>query len=139
LWDAELQRPEASVEGAVAAAVAPGVALAAALVAPSADQPLDIALHQQLQHRFCHGSQKIAFWPSPAARPAPISFRHRSSRAAGRSRRLARWPPQLHRSPTLRTDTRKSTTSGVANQIQETNATHLHREAMAWPIAPQLT
>jgi hypothetical protein len=60
LWDAQLQRAEPSVEGAVAIAVAPRGALAAALVAPGADHPLDITLHQQLQHRLGYRSQKIA-------------------------------------------------------------------------------
>src|SRR5271166_5686706 len=41
-------------------AVAPGRPLATALVAPGADQPLDVGLHQQLQHSLRHGSQKIA-------------------------------------------------------------------------------
>jgi len=40
--------------------VAPGGPLAVALVTPGADQPLDIGLHQQLQHRLSHGSQKIS-------------------------------------------------------------------------------
>src|SRR5436190_20382313 len=60
LWDTQLQRPEAGVEGAVAVPIAPGGTLAAALVAPGADQPLDVGLHQQLQHCLRHGSQKIA-------------------------------------------------------------------------------
>jgi hypothetical protein len=55
-----LQRAEPGVEGAVAVAVAPGRALATALIAPGADHPLDVALHQQLQHRLGHGSQKIS-------------------------------------------------------------------------------
>ena len=59
LRDAQLQRAQARVEGAVAVAVAPRRTLAAALVAPGSDQPLDVVLHQQLQHRFCHSSQKI--------------------------------------------------------------------------------
>jgi hypothetical protein len=46
LGDAQLQRPEAGIEHAVPVAVAPGGALAAALVAPGADQPLDVGLHQ---------------------------------------------------------------------------------------------
>jgi hypothetical protein len=58
--EAQLQSAEAGIEGAVAVAVAPSRALAAALVAPGPDQPLDIALHQQLQHRLGHGSQKIS-------------------------------------------------------------------------------
>jgi hypothetical protein len=60
LWDAQLQCAEPGVEGALAIAVAPGGPLAAALVAPGADHPLDVGLHQQLQHRLGHGSQKIA-------------------------------------------------------------------------------
>src|SRR4029077_11530578 len=60
LWDAQLQCSEPGVKSAVAVAVAPGAPLAAALVAPGADQPFDVALHQQLQHRLGHGSQKIS-------------------------------------------------------------------------------
>jgi len=60
LWDAQLQRAEPSVEAAVAVAVAPRRPLAAALVAPGTDQPLVVVLHQQLQHRLGHRSQKIA-------------------------------------------------------------------------------
>ena len=60
LGNTQLQGAEAGIEGAVAVAVAPGGALAAALVAPGPDQPLDIARHQQLQHRLGHGSQKIS-------------------------------------------------------------------------------
>jgi hypothetical protein len=51
---------EAGVEGAVAVTVAPSGPLATVLVTPGANQPLDVALHQQLQHRLRHGSQKIA-------------------------------------------------------------------------------
>src|SRR6201987_2070184 len=58
--DAQLQGAEPGVECAVAVTVAPGGPLAVALVTPGADQPLDIGLHQQLQHRLCHGSQKIS-------------------------------------------------------------------------------
>ena len=36
-------------------------ALRVPLVAPGADQPLDIRLHQDLQHRLSHGSQEVAF------------------------------------------------------------------------------
>src|SRR5262244_982343 len=46
--DAQLQCAEASVEGALTVAITPSDALAAALVASGTDQPLDIALHQQL-------------------------------------------------------------------------------------------
>src|SRR5882762_7354363 len=60
LRDAQLQRAEAGVERAVAVAVAPGAPLAAALITPGADQPLDVGLHQQLQYRLRHGSQKIS-------------------------------------------------------------------------------
>ena len=54
--DAQLQRAEPSIEGAVAVAVAPGGALAAALVTPRPDQPLDVGFHQQLQHCLGYGS-----------------------------------------------------------------------------------
>ena len=63
LRDAQLQRAEPGVERAVAVTVAPGRALAAALVTPGADQPLDVGLHQQLQHRLRHARRKS---PSPA-------------------------------------------------------------------------
>src|SRR5262249_13659265 len=52
LWDAQLQSAQPSVEGAVPVTVAPGRALAATLVAPGPDHPLDVGLHQQLQHRL---------------------------------------------------------------------------------------
>jgi hypothetical protein len=58
--NAQLQHAETRVERAVAVAVAPGGALAATLVAAGANQPLDLGLHQQLQHRLRHGSQKVA-------------------------------------------------------------------------------
>jgi len=51
LRDAQLQGAKPGVEGTVAVAVAPGGPLAAALATPSADQPLDFGLHQQLQHQ----------------------------------------------------------------------------------------
>src|SRR6516225_2489770 len=54
--DPQLQRAEPGIEGALAVAIAPGAPLAAALVAPGTDQPLDVGLHQQLQHRLRHGS-----------------------------------------------------------------------------------
>src|SRR6202022_3870796 len=60
LRDAQLQRAEPGVEAAVPATVAPGGPLAAGPVSPGADQPLDVGLHQQLQHRFRYRSQKIA-------------------------------------------------------------------------------
>src|ERR1700720_915169 len=56
LRDAQLQRAEPGVEAAVAITVAPRGPLAAALVSPGADQPLDVALHQQLHPRLRHGS-----------------------------------------------------------------------------------
>src|SRR5499427_122054 len=58
-WDPQLQRAEPGIEGALAVAIAPGAPLAGALVAPGTNQPLDVDLHQQLQHRLRHGSQKI--------------------------------------------------------------------------------
>jgi hypothetical protein len=59
--DAQLQRAEPGVEGALAIAVAPRRALAAALEAAGADQPLHVGLHQQLQHGLGHGAQEIPF------------------------------------------------------------------------------
>src|SRR5215472_9882990 len=56
LRDAQLQRAEPGIEGALAVAIAPRAPLTAALVAPGTDQPLDVGLHQQLQHRLRHGS-----------------------------------------------------------------------------------
>jgi hypothetical protein len=58
-WDPQLQRAEPGIEGALAIAIAPGAPLAAALVSPGADQPFNVDLHQQLQYRLRHGSQKI--------------------------------------------------------------------------------
>jgi hypothetical protein len=54
------KRPSRVSERAVAEAVAPGRALAAAFVAPGADQPVHIRLHQQLQYSLRYGPQKIA-------------------------------------------------------------------------------
>jgi hypothetical protein len=54
------QRAEPGIQGPVAMAVAPGGPLTTALMTPGPDQPIDVGLHQQLQHRLRHGSQKIA-------------------------------------------------------------------------------
>ena len=51
---------QADVESAVAVAVAPGGALATALIPPAPIIPWTSPLHQQLQHRLCHGLQKIS-------------------------------------------------------------------------------
>src|SRR5437879_10819029 len=60
LRDAQLQRPEPSVEGAVAIAVAPRGPLAAALVAPGADHPLYVALPENLLHLLDHRLRNIS-------------------------------------------------------------------------------
>src|SRR5215469_219735 len=84
LWDAQLQGAKASVEGALAVTVAPGDALAAALVTSGADQAFDVALHQQLQHRLSHRSQKISVAGLLQKFAQHYSFfGHRSSRAPG--------------------------------------------------------
>jgi hypothetical protein len=60
LGDAQAQRAEPGVEAALAIAVAVVEPVARAFVPPGADQPLDIGLHQDLQHALRHGSQEIA-------------------------------------------------------------------------------
>src|SRR5439155_16966198 len=53
-------------------------------------------------------AENLRLQPSPATRPAPISLgssvlsRFRVEVLQLHLRRLARWPPQLHRSPALR-------------------------------------
>src|SRR5215472_11644454 len=60
LGDAQLQRAEARVQTTLAISVAVIEPVSAALVTAGADQAFDIGLHQNLQHRLGHGSQKIA-------------------------------------------------------------------------------
>ena len=60
LWNFEVQRAEPGIERAIAIAVAPGAALAGALVAASADQAVDIGLHDDLQHALGHRAQEVA-------------------------------------------------------------------------------
>jgi hypothetical protein len=60
LRDAQLERAEPRVEAALAIPVAVIQPVARALVPTGADQPFDIGLHQDLQHRLRHGSQEIA-------------------------------------------------------------------------------
>jgi hypothetical protein len=98
LRDAQLQRAEPGVERAVAVAVAPGGALAAALVTPAPIIP-----STSLSISNCSTASATARRKSPS--PA---FSSKSARACFRLRfgnstlaDLARWPPQLHRSPTL--------------------------------------
>jgi hypothetical protein len=57
----QLQGPETGVEGAVTVAVAVVEALGRALVTRSADQALDVGLHEELQHRLGDGAQEVAF------------------------------------------------------------------------------
>ena len=40
-------------------AVAPGRTLGAALEPAGADQPLNIGLHDELQHALCHGTEEV--------------------------------------------------------------------------------
>jgi len=56
----QLERAEARIEATLAISVAVIEPLGAALVTAGTDQAFDISLHQNLQHRFGHGSQKIA-------------------------------------------------------------------------------
>src|SRR5438876_940893 len=109
LRDAQLQRAEAGVERAVAVAVAPGAPLAAALITPGADQSLDVGLHQQLQYRLRHGSQKISvasllqqLGQHQSLFGHRVLSRFRLKSCNSTLAELARWPPQPHRSPTLR-------------------------------------
>src|SRR5260370_34894742 len=60
LGDAQLERAKARLQRAVAEAVAVSGAVLAALVPSGADHPLDLELHQPLQHRFRQLLQKIA-------------------------------------------------------------------------------
>jgi hypothetical protein len=60
LGNSQLQRAEARVETTLAISVAVIEPVSAALVTAGADQAFDISLHQNLQHRLRHGSQKIA-------------------------------------------------------------------------------
>ena len=54
-----MQRTQPGVEHAVAVTVAPGGAFGAVLIARRANHAFHVGVHQQLQHRFRHGSQKI--------------------------------------------------------------------------------
>ena len=49
-----------SLETVLSIPVPPGRAFAAALVPPGADQPFDIALHDQLENGFGDASQEVA-------------------------------------------------------------------------------
>jgi hypothetical protein len=60
LGNPQLQRAKARIETTLAISVAVIEPLGAALVTAGADQAFDISLHQNLQHRLRHGSQKIA-------------------------------------------------------------------------------
>jgi hypothetical protein len=84
LRDAQLQGAKASVEGTLTVAVAPGNAFAATLVASGTDYAFDVALHQQLQHRLGHRSQKISVAGLLQKFGQHYSFfGHRSSRVSG--------------------------------------------------------
>src|SRR5437764_5963638 len=60
LGNAQAQRPEPRIEAAIAVAVAVIEPVAGAFVPAGADQAFDVRFHQDLQHRFRHGSQEIA-------------------------------------------------------------------------------
>jgi hypothetical protein len=60
LGDPQLQRPEARIQTTLAISVAVIAPVSATLMTTGADQAFDIGLHQNLQHRLGHGSQKIA-------------------------------------------------------------------------------
>src|SRR5215467_10638836 len=60
LGNPQLQRAQARVQTTLAISVAVIEPVSAALVTAGADQAFDIGLHQNLQHRLGHGSQKIA-------------------------------------------------------------------------------
>ena len=59
LRDLQVQRAQPRVEGALALAVAPGLAGLTPFIAASADQAVDIGLHDQLQDALGNGAQKI--------------------------------------------------------------------------------
>jgi hypothetical protein len=56
LRDAQAQRSEAGIKGAVAIAIAVIQPLGTAFMAASADQSLDVGFHQDLQYGLGHGS-----------------------------------------------------------------------------------
>ena len=57
--DAQVERAEPRIEATVPVPVPVIEPISRALVPASADQPLDIGFHQDLQHLFRHGSQEI--------------------------------------------------------------------------------
>ena len=59
LRDLEVERAKPRVERAVAVAVAPVQPISGPFVPASADQPLDVGLHQQLQDALGHSTQKV--------------------------------------------------------------------------------
>ena len=59
LRDLEIERAKPRVERAVAVAVAPVQPIGGPFVPASADQPLDVGLHQQLQDALGHSTQKV--------------------------------------------------------------------------------
>src|SRR5262249_39628244 len=85
-WDPQLQRSKPGIESALTVAITPGAPLAAALISPGTDQPFDITLHQQLQHRLRHSSQKITLAGLLQQLGQQSLFGHRFlSRASGAS------------------------------------------------------
>src|SRR5271156_6442778 len=59
LRDLEVERAKPRVERAVAVAIAPVQPIGGPFVPASADQPLDVGLHQQLQDALGHSTQKV--------------------------------------------------------------------------------
>jgi hypothetical protein len=89
LRDLEVERAKPRVERAVAVAVAPVQPIGGPLVPASADQPLDVRLHQQLQDALGHSTQKVTVagllqkliqWQSVLAhRGPPVSMKSSNS------------------------------------------------------------
>jgi hypothetical protein len=60
LGDLQVERAEPRIERPVAIAVAPCAALAGSLVPASADQAVNVGLHDDLQHALGHGAKEVA-------------------------------------------------------------------------------
>eukprot|EP01137_Pigoraptor_chileana_P013759 Opistho-2@67633 len=60
LGDLQVERAEPGIEAAVTVAIAPGRALAGAFVPASADETVDIGLHNDLQHALGDRAQEIS-------------------------------------------------------------------------------
>ena len=60
LRHSQVQRAQTGIESALSIPVPPSGAFAAALMPAGADQPVDIALHDQLQHRLGDRAKEVA-------------------------------------------------------------------------------